>query len=406
MKKIDNKGIGFKLSYTLLVLLPFLALVLSRKYFWAYHIFIILAILFEKKAKVRVTGYTYLALLGIPLIWTMLFSLDDDIRLLIQALFYLTTPFVFTFLGMQIGRTTRKRLMLQYLVYSGTVGAIYYVALSFYTMGLRIFGDPYAMREIMRWGSISSITAIFIVLFSEKYGIMLFRRKWIKNIIVAVNTLALYFTASRTYYVVFLIFLFVFVCGYKRRLVVPMGLLYGLAFVILLNSSIDNKLVAGIRSVPIETDIGEYYSEAEINAQYRGHETYMALRTYAGGGPINWLLGHGLEKQVDLGAYVKLGDSYRRVIPVLHNGYAYLLMKEGLLGLLFFAGYLLYIIRLKGKDPRDRLIRQLVVACAISLIVTNFVIGTFFSVEMSIIWVLFGAYMVQVNRNCNRIETQ
>jgi len=396
--KRSKKKVGFRSSYILLSILPFMALVLSRKYYWAFHILLLGAILLDEKVIARTANYAYLFLLGIPLLWATLFSFKNDARLVLQALFYLTTPFVFTFIGMQIGRITSKRLVLQYIVYSGTVGAVYYVVVSFYTLGIKIFGDPYAMREIMWWGSITSVAAIFIVLFSEKHGIILFKRKWAKHLIVAVNACALYFTASRTYYLVFLIFLFVFLSGYKRRLAVPLGLVYALTFVVLLNSSIDNKLIAKIRAVPIETDIGEYFSEAEINTQYRGHETYMALKTYASGGPVSLLLGHGLEKQVDLGAYVKLGESYRRIIPVLHNGYVYLLLKEGLLGLLFFMGFLLYIFRLKGKDRRDRLSRHLIVASAISLLVSNVVIGTFFSVEMSIVWVLFGVYMVQANR--------
>ena len=375
-----------------------MALILNRKYFWAYHLLILVLILLDERVILKSASYITLSLLAIPLLWASLFSINDDIRLIIQSMIYLTTPVIFTFLGMQIGRIASKRLVLKYVVYAGTVGAIYYVVLSFYTLGLKIFSDPYTMREITWWGSITSIAAIFIVLFSEKYGIRLFKRKSLKYLIAAVNTCAVYFTASRSYYFVFLIFLFIFLSGYKKRLAIPLGLLYGLGAVILLSLNVDNKLIAKIQSVSIETDIGEYYSESEINTQYRGHETYMALKTYTGGSPLNLLLGHGLEKQVDLGAYIKLGDSYRRIIPVLHNGYVYLLIKEGLLGLIFVLGFLLYIFRLKGREPKDKLIRQMVIACAISLMVTNIFIGTFFSIEMSIVWVLFGVYMVHANR--------
>jgi hypothetical protein len=384
-------------SYALLASFPFLQLFLNRKVYWACHILLLFVLLVEEKGLIKDRNYLYSFLLGIPLIWASLFSLNGSLSLIIQSLFYLTTPLVFTFLGMQIARVTNSKLVLKYLVYSGTIGALYYVILSLYSSGFEVFLDPYAMRGTVLWGSITNVMAIFIVGFSKKYALNVVNNRINKILIIIINSVALYLTASRTYYIVFFIFLFVFITGYNKKTILPVGAIYLLAVGVVMSSDIDNLLINRIKSIGMETEMGDYYSDAEINARYRGFENYMALQTYRGGTPINVALGYGLEKQIDLQAYVKLGESYWRIIPVLHNGYIYLLIKEGLLGLIFYSIFFIILIKLKCREHVLRFTRLVIIASVISLLATNTAIGTFFSTEMSILWVLFGVFIIHAN---------
>ena len=160
----------------------------------------------------------------------------------------------------------------------------------------------------------------------------------------------------------------------------------------------DSKLISKIISSTEETIVSDYNSSADINSYYRGFETYMSLKTYLNGTPLNLLLGQGFGKEVDLGTYVLLGDTERKLIPILHNGYAYQLLREGLLGLILFSIFLINIFRLRPIDNISNFIYTITICSIISLIFSNYVISSFFSAEMLQLWMLIGAYMVFIEK--------
>ncbi|MGC3977978.1 MAG: hypothetical protein QM751_06935 [Paludibacteraceae bacterium] len=62
----------------------------------------------------------------------------------------------------------------------------------------------------------------------------------------------------------------------------------------------------------------------------------MAIDTYADGNFLELFFGKGLGQLIDLKMYIELAGTDWRYIPVLHNGYAYILVKTGIIGVLFF----------------------------------------------------------------------
>jgi O-antigen ligase len=254
--------------------------------------------------------------------------------------------------------------------------------------------DPYAMRELYTWGSITTALTPIIILFSEKYGIVLLKNRKSKILIILINLIALYLTASRTYYFIFLVFLFIFLYKINKRKLALIGTIMAIVMILTINLNSDSKLATKIISTITETNISDYNSAADINNKYRGYETYMALKTYLNGTPLNLLLGHGFQKEVDLGTYVMLGDTQRRFIPILHNGYAYQLLREGLLGLILVIIFFVKIFRLKPIDDISNFNYQIAIGSILSLLFSNFVISTFFSAEMLQLWLFIGTYLV------------
>jgi hypothetical protein len=130
--------------------------------------------------------------------------------------------------------------------------------------------------------------------------------------------------------------------------------------------------------------ITDYTDFKSINDNWRGYETARALRQFASGSPLEWLIGQGFGAMIDLGVAIGLGGSRGagmttfREIPVLHNGYAYLLVKCGAVGLVAFIAFLLTLYRAAGSGDRreapgsaSRLMRAVVV----SLFATTWVIS-------------------------------
>ncbi|MFW9929156.1 MAG: hypothetical protein ACFFD1_07180 [Candidatus Thorarchaeota archaeon] len=386
-----------KVSIFLLALLPIISFFLNVKIYWAFHVLLLVCILIEEKVLVVTRGYYLLSYLGIPLVWTLFFSLNDQLHFIIQALFYLATPLVFTFVGMQYSRIISPVMLLKYIVYSGTIGSLIYIGISFYHLGLGAFFNPYEMRDFYVWGSATNVMAIIIMLFSRKYDIVLFNKK-VGNFVILINLMALYFTASRTYYLAFLVFMFIFLYEKNKKIIFSALLFLIILFGIVMTSDSENKLIGKFQSTGTEITLGEYDTAKEINNKYRGFETFMAYKTYISGTSLNLLFGHGFEKQVDLGVEVLLGDEMRSLLPWLHNGYMYQLLKEGLFGLILFLLFFIRVIKLKSKDIVLSFCSKIILGSIITLMISNFVICTFFSIDMSILWVFLGMYIVYVEK--------
>jgi hypothetical protein len=381
-----------RISFTLFFLLPFLLIAVDMKIYWIFHLFILFVVVLERKNGTQFKSYLFLFLL-IPLFWTFLFSLRDSIYFTTQALFYLTTPILLVILGMKISRVANEQLVFRYIIYFGTIGALYYIGIAFYNFGLNSFVDPYAIRAFFPWGSIASVFSVFIILFSGKFGIILIKNKKFKYFLFGVNLIAIYFSASRTYYYIFIVFAIVFLYHYSKKLIMLFIVLSIFIYSTFLVSDSENILINKFQTSTAEVSIGNYQTDEDINTKYRGYENNMAIVAYLSGTEMNLIFGHGFEKQVDLKTDVLLGNKYRRIIPIIHNGYLYILIKMGFFGLLFYVYFFVKLYRLRRYAPNFQFINMLITACIISLLFSNYVVGTFFSMEMSILWILFGIYI-------------
>ncbi len=102
--------------------------------------------------------------------------------------------------------------------------------------------------------------------------------------------------------------------------------------------------------------ISDYSDTKSISDNWRGYETAQALKQYANGTPLNWLAGQGFGTLVKLGVGMRLGGSgddagrtLYHAIPVLHNGYAYLLIKGGAIAVAAYLAFLVMLWRV-GSD--------------------------------------------------------
>ena len=129
-----------------------------------------------------------------------------------------------------------------------------------------------------------------------------------------------------------------------------------------------------------EITISNYYDMSDINQNWRGFESYRAVETYLAGNAKQQLLGQGFGALVDLGFYMPLGDTSFRYIPITHNGYVYILIKAGALGLLFYAFFYIKIIKYalphgKSKNKELRVLAHMLLGCVLSLVLTMSVVG-------------------------------
>lgn len=387
-----------RLSLLLLILLPILVLFIGPKTYWVLNLLALVLIIVEDKGIVKTSYYPILSLLILPVLWSFLSSVNSDFYPIIQSLFYLLTPILFFSLGMQASRTLSTTLILKYVIYAGTVGAIYYVGYTFIRVGFDIFSQLDLMRKNLSWVSISNVLAIIIILFyKEKKSII--GNNTLRTLILLLNILALLFTASRTYYLVFIIFVLIYTFNQNKKLfILVIGFLFVFITTIIAIKS-DNLLIIKIKNSLTEiTNSNDFSSTVDVYKYYRAYETKQAIETYLSGHELQLLFGHGFEKKVDLKSYVELAGSDWKNVPIIHNGYAYLLLRTGIFGMLLYMIFFLKLINIVFKNKDFKFFNLLIIGCMLALLMSNYVITSFFTTEMSFAWMLIGALYIQIEK--------
>ena len=133
-----------------------------------------------------------------------------------------------------------------------------------------------------------------------------------------------------------------------------------------------------------ELQVSDYEDRTDINRNWRGYESYRALQTYASGSSADYLFGKGLGTSIDLGITMTLADEVFDRIPILHNGYLYLLVKTGAIGLISYLLYLLvtFIIGMqlfRLPEAEARFCGFLLVVLTIIMLETTLVIAGMFN---------------------------
>jgi O-antigen ligase len=154
-----------------------------------------------------------------------------------------------------------------------------------------------------------------------------------------------------------------------------------------------------------------YREQRDITHYWRAYESAMAWRTYARSDARAQVLGHGFGEVVDTGSTMYLENARFRRIPVLHNGYLYLLVKTGLVGLVLHTVFLLSLVRVGMRGARDRskavrLAGRLMVALVVSLLaLTPYISGLFSRHALFPVTLLIGALLRHLVECTSGVDT-
>lgn len=185
--------------------------------------------------------------------------------------------------------------------------------------------------------------------------------------LAALQVTALVLTYSRTFWVVVaVITLTAFVLNslaYFRitRIVSMLGLII-LAVIVGLGvkdveQSDRSTFLGKVLTSGSELKPSEYDTRQEIQANWRGYEAYRAYLAYSNASWEKLLFGHGFGKTADLGITIKLKDKDYSEVYRFHNGFANILLKTGIIGLLIYLIFMLkFFIKGAGEaiKPKNR----------------------------------------------------
>ena len=322
---------------------------------------------------------------------------DESIYNFFRDIAYLLKPI----LGLLVGYQIAKKINIGHLsiiIYTGVIIAashlliVFFTFLKFHTITVNI------LREYCGYFSDYEIYVLLILLFYKKFNVN-YSKKTL-YIFIAILSFSSFLYLSRTNFIQFII-LFIAIKGYFVLNKKSMAIIFSFLIVVFsgyaaIYYSKPQRTGKGIEAFlykikiaplePFKTKINKD-DWKDFNDNYRSYENILTFKqvTYEGDSTI--LFGKGLGSTINLGREVWSNDgAYIQYIPILHNGFATIFLKSGLIGVLLL---LLFIyLLLKQKKSENQLIQSinfLLIGSAIFLIVSN--------------WVFMGLYLKLDNKS-------
>ena len=259
-------------------------------------------------------------------------------------------------------------------------------------------------HQVAGYGFAQAMVPIVLILMSRRFGLpagFLDGRRSVRIVLYVIGGIAIALSFSRTIIFVMLAGLLLTVSFRRSRLALAQGrpaaillataVIGALIFVVARPSSRlpaaqqTGSFMDKVANIPEEVKVHHFDTFEEINADWRGFEAYRALVTYQRFSPRESVMGGGLGTLVDLGFVISFSplESFQ-FVPTTHNGYAFLLVKTGPVGLLLFL-ILIFLIARSGWQntrvgpPEQRFVGYLLLWTAITLLMTQGVVNGYFN---------------------------
>jgi len=253
-----------------------------------------------------------------------------------------------------IGKIKDKNFIFKVVIYIGVVFAIYHIyRVSKYLMGFQ-FGIT-KIRSVGGKANYIELLAIVFIFIKESIRPFKIPTKFI-IIIKLVLLASFFFYFSRTMLFTFFVLYFA-IHGYTkltRKGVLYLSLIAALVvalFASLQTMDLDRSSLGfegflyKIKNTPSEilTTKIDKDDHADLWDHWRGYEANKAFEQLNTQSDFGYAFGKGLGSLVDLGFYAPLNRDKIRYIPVLHNGFAYIMFKAGFVGVFIYLLFLAYL---------------------------------------------------------------
>jgi hypothetical protein len=324
------------------------------------------------------------------------FDPENDYYFFIKDLIYFVRPILVILAGYFIAmRFKNKMSFLNIMVLMGFYFAAMHL-LSFVWYFNIIPGHTSGIRNIFGRYNHVETAALLLILCVKDLPVKRSRYKFFYQAFVACLVLSTLLYFSRTMIMVVLIGTMAYY-GYlklNRKGTIALGfigLLIG-AFALFLQAyqpSLENPGVVDTFLLKIKNSVSESFSLENVNVQdldrrqlWKHWRAYEAFKVY---GEVEkeklWLTGQGFGSTVDIGFEARLDGELTQHLSLTHNGFAYLYLKTGILGLLIYFILVLYLYSFSYSPRKGTLAdvgNKLLVATTFYILITSFVVTGIF----------------------------
>ena len=351
-------------------------------------IFILLNIMKTKKIK---SNYLYILLLGIGIFSSLIHFNSLTIRNIVRDFYYFSVGFVFILSGYYIGYSLKNKKMLIRDLY-------YFIFLKVLINLLKVFGNIALGKVAINFQSIRDVCGLdtelvatslaIIITFSNNEMLKIFNKKKIR-IIILFETIALLCSFSRTGYTIFIIMLIVL--NFKsikkfqiRKINKCFCVLLIITFIIcIMPKSFTQPFINKFKKSASEISSSNKWNNTTIIQNWRGYELYEAKITYKNSTILEKIFGSGFGKLIRVKNSELVGiASSEGGITILHNGYAMLLIKTGIIGTLMFLLWLFQYFY-KGFVNKKNVYSRILISLIVSIIFDTYVVSGLFKAAVS-----------------------
>ncbi len=344
-------------------------------------------------------------MLGVGFIGTFLQSYKAyDI---VKDISFFIRPIMFIGLGYYLfGKIQDKHFFFKFIIYLALCFSLYHlIKLAIYLPVIRF--NFTRIRTIFGKSNYIEMIALVLLLANSQLKRIDVRVKYQKLILILL-AVSFVFYFSRTMVLGFLI-LFLGTLGYlkltRKGFVILSSFAIGvvLFFAYLYTLDLDREadgfegFLYKIKIAPSEifTTKIDVNNHADLWDHWRGYEAGKALSQLdKTPGGLGYLIGRGLGAQVDLGFKAPLQEGGIRFIPVTHNGFAYVIFKTGVVGLLIYLVLLVYIYLFAYKKTNNKSLffDRLVSSLAVYFFFTSFIITGLYNQD-DILTICLGVFL-------------
>lgn len=341
---------------------------------------------------------------------------------------YFTLPIAYLAFGyLAYERIGSWQRMMQPMIVMGLLLGMYSIGHALMNRGaLAAAATVDQYRAVTGGGTFGPMIPMILILMARRsqlpeYGVE--RWKWLRVLVYAVSAGAVLITFSRTHMVNLAVGV---LCTMNfrsaaRRVLQSGGLgLVGLLIALGAGTYALTQAKSGpvdlflkkVANSSSEVQVRAYETFEQINNNWRGYEAYRATKTYSRYSTPDKIFGGGAGSMVDLGFAMQLSPTeYFKYVPITHNGYMYILIKDGICGLVLFALFVVQLLwtgvrSLKLRDREARFGGLMLLWTAVVMVATQGVItGIYNKGELMPVIVLAGAAAASYAQRRRVLET-
>ena len=325
-----------------------------------FLIFLLIIWFFFQKSVNRRLIKVLMPLLIIVSIGATVFFLNlPSFILFIKDFVFFTKPIIGILAGYFLFNQLKdKNNFYTIILYSGVIFAVLHI-LSFSQVLIETGFNLHGIREKLNLDNYIEVFALLVFGYSLKKNILFFNRR-VDRALLGLLVLSVFLYLSRSMIlmtvILWMLFIFDFKISLKQFISSLLVVLFGFVFILYLNTmdlsissdGLDSFLYK-IRMAPTELFFDESKNKdlRYLYDHWRGFEAHQALLKISS---WNFPIGNGFGSSVDLGKEYLLGGTYLRNVPIIHNGYVFVLFKTGVIGLLLYIFFIINSFHIIGKS--------------------------------------------------------
>ena len=278
------------------------------------------------------------------------------------------TFLLYFFAATLLGYTLVRYMPLEYFIYGLFLAGAYVTITVIFRLVIGFNGNfsLLAIRDIT--GGAGDLGIVFIVM--SFYGMRYFPLL----ISFTGSMLLMFITQSRTMLLSFLIWTYFYISirsGVFFNWIMRFSVIAFVSVLIILGVSADSESYTFVGKIlrSIQEIIPD--ENQNLHSNWRAVESAVALNSFISGSYFEMLFGKGLGFRLPLGFEMTLANVEFESIPILHNGYLYILLKYGIFGLLLWYKFISSLV-LKEGDP---ILVSISKSCFYIILITQLVSG-------------------------------